>query len=603
MTLERGDGTWSVSGSWYRLRGTDGGLVARLDDASDRPWAELRLLASVDPVDGAPDETLGLSGPELLDGPAPDQAADGRRPIRLSWELRSSSWRRKRLVLEADADELTAWVEVEGDGGIGSVSLLAGRAILPRVTGRLMSGAWFESIVSGGPADPGRLVSTARESAEIGVVSGSEPGRGAWFFTPGPFVFAASRAIAADPIRMPPGPWLAFGLVARTHEAGFTSFRYLAQDRGFGFALDYEGKTEVAGSWRSPSLVIASADDPYAAIGAWRDALAARGLAPGPPAPATVPGWWLEPMFCGWGAQAAIARAAGRPFGAAPGEATQANYDRFLGQLEGRGIRPGTVVVDDKWQIAYGTCEPDRAKWPDLAGWIRGRHDVGQRVLLWYKAWDPEGVPEAWCVRSRDGTPLGIDPTHPDGEAAIRRAVRRMLGEPDVGLGADGLKIDFTARTPSGTATTHHGPEWGVDLARRLLEVVADEARRVRPDVLLIGQAPNPLTVPFQSMIRLNDALRLDDPRPIVDLVASMRHRAAIVRAACPGIPIDTDDWCVPDRAQWRAYAAAKPALGVPALYYVDRLDLSLEPLTDDDAALIRKTWAAYRATLAARRT
>jgi hypothetical protein len=308
-------------------------------------------------------------------------------------------------------------------------------------------------------------------------------------------------------------------------------------------------------------------------------------------------------MFCGWGAQAAIARAAGRPFGAAPAEATEANYDRFLAELDARGIDPGTVVIDDKWQAAYGTCAPDPTKWPDLAGWIRRRHAGGRRVLLWYKAWDPDGLPAEWCVRSAGGTPLGVDPSHPHGEAAIRGAIRRMLGDGEGELDADGLKIDFTARTPSGVATIHHGPDWGVDLLRRLLEIVADEARRAKPDALLVGHAPNPLTAPSLSMLRLNDALRLDDPPLDVDLVGSMRHRAAIVRASCPGVPIDTDDWCVPNRAEWRRYAAAKAALGVPALYYTDRLDLSGEPLTDEDAAVIRETWAAYRTSLGTRRT
>ena len=53
---------------------------------------------------------------------------------------------------------------------------------------------------------------------------------------------------------------------------------------------------------------------------------------------------------------------------------------------------PGTVVIDDKWQSAYGTNEPDTGKWPDLKAWIAGRHARGQRVLLWWKAWDPEGL-------------------------------------------------------------------------------------------------------------------------------------------------------------------------------------------------------------------
>jgi len=96
-------------------------------------------------------------------------------------------------------------------------------------------------------------------------------------------------------------------------------------------------------------------------------------------------------------------------------------------------------------------------------------------------------------------------------------------------------------------------------------------------------------------MIRLNDTLRLDDPEPRVDVVPQMRYRAAVVASACPGHLIDTDDWCAPDLATWRAYTTIKPQLGVPALYYATTLDLSGEALEDADYELLRRTWESYR--------
>jgi hypothetical protein len=265
----------------------------------------------------------------------------------------------------------------------------------------------------------------------------------------------------------------------------------------------------------------------------------------------------------------------------------------MLGGLAARGIVPGTIVIDDKWQLAYGTNEPDPAKWPDLRGWIAGRHERGQRVLLWWKAWDPEGLPDSLAVTSASGAVLGLDPTNPAAREALRHAVRRMLG-PD-GLDADGLKIDFTARTPSGIATRHGGGAWGVELLRLLLATVHDEAKRVKPESLLVGHTPNALVAGAVDMLRLNDTLRLDDPQPRVDVVPQMRYRAAVVRAACPDHLVDTDDWCAPDLETWRAYLAAKVDLGVPALYYATGLDLSREAFTDGDYELLRRTWGDYR--------
>ena len=579
VSLRRDDDRWSVEGPSYRLSGTVDGPVAALAGSDGGRWAELRLLASVD-TRVADDETFEVHGPTI------DERPGG---LRLAWELTGSTWAAKRLILEASDDTLSFVAEVEGAGALTTVTLLAGRVVGPRASGTVMSGAWFQSIVSGGPGDPGRIVTPASESASIGVVSGAEPGRGRWFFTPGPFVFAASRSPASEPMRLPEGDWLAFAVDAVAGEAGFTEVTYRAVDRGFAIELDYDGHTSVNGSWRSPPLVIHEASDPYAAVAIQRERLAtpARSTRPNPPA------WWREPIFCGWGAQCADAAADGLPMAAAAARATETNYDRWLEELDSHGLVPGTVVLDDKWQATYGANEPDAAKWPDLRGWIADRHAREQRVLLWYKAWDPEGLPAAWCVRRADGAPIGIDPTNPDAEGGLRASVRAMLG-PD-GLDADGLKIDLTARTPSGRATTHHGSAWGVDLLRSLLEILADEARRAKPDALLVGHAPNPIVAPALGMLRLNDALRLDDPRPDVDIVPQMRYRAGVAHAACPDHLIDTDDWCVPDLAGWRAYTEIKAELGVPALYYVAHLDRTLERFEESDYALLRDVWGTYR--------
>ena len=586
MRLERSAGELAVHGDKYRLTVPVGRGVAFLDGADGARWAELRLLASVDSLEG-PDETLAVGEPAVH-----EEAG----LVRLTWQLASSRWPSRWLVVEAVPDGLSVVAEVEGSGRLTDVTLLAGRAVLPRTNGFLMSGAWFETLFCPSPTDPGQIVKPASESAAIGVVTGSEPGRGNWFFTPGPFCYAVAHGAVGDPLTVPAGPWLTFGLEVEPGAASFGAFAWRAVDRGFGLGLDYEGKTAVDGRWRTPRLVIGFADDPYAAIAAHRGRLVGAGLVPEAVSRSngtTGPAWWREPFFCGWGAQCALARRDGLPISAAPGYASQELYDEFLATLEDRGVIPGTIVIDDKWQLEYGTSEPHPDRWPDLRGWIARRHDRDQRVLLWFKAWTTEGVPPEACVRNGLGEPIGVDPTHPEGEAAIRRSVLRIVAADE--LDADGLKIDFTGRTPAGIATLHHGGAWGVELLRRLLDIVADEARSLKPDVLLVGHTPNPLVAAAVDMIRLNDALRLDDPRPIVDIIPQMRYRAAVARAACPDHLIDTDDWCAPSLEVWRAYAAVKPSLGVPALYYATHLDLTGEAFEARDYELIRATWAAYR--------
>jgi hypothetical protein len=587
-----GDGIAPIveSGS-YRLTVVAGRPVALLDDARGDRWAELRLLASLDTLDGA-DETTAVVGPEV-------DERDGGAVV-LTWGLASTVWARKSISLTCREDEIEVRTWVSGAGRLTTVELLGGPATIPpAATGRFASGAWFETLFSPAPSDPARIVQPAAESSTIGVVGGSEPGRGHWFFTPGPFCYAVNRVAIADAAEPPVGEWLTFGLAASVAQLNFTDFEYLASDRGFRFALRYEGHTVVDGEFAAPALLIGfGAADPYDAIRRHRSALVERGLAARlqrePPSAASArPAWWREPMFCGWGAQCHLARAAGQDLGAAASFSRQDRYDGFLATLEANGVIPGTVVIDDKWQADYGTGDPDASKWPDLRGWIADRHARGQRVLLWWKAWDGGNLPPELWVRTARGEPVALDPENPDARAAIQRGVAAMLGADE--LNADGLKIDFTARTPSGSSLRSHGPAWGVGLLRQLLATVHAEAKRVRPDALIIGHTPNPAVDPYVDVIRLNDMLRLDDPRPVAPIVTQMRYRAGVVRAASPDHLIDTDDWCAPDLASWRAFASIKRELGVPALYYATHLDFSGEALTAADYALLRGSWAAYR--------
>jgi hypothetical protein len=75
-----------------------------------------------------------------------------------------------------------------------------------------------------------------------------------------------------------------------------------------------------------------------------------------------------------------------------------------------------------------------------------------------------------------------------------------------------------------------------------------------------------------------------------------MRYRTAVARAACPELLVDTDDWCVPDKASWREFLELKPELGVPSLYYATHIDRTGEALDADDYEALRRAWARWRA-------
>jgi hypothetical protein len=577
IVLERptgeADGNLRIRARAYSLSLGQSSHFILLDDAEGRRWADLALLASVDSQSGV-DTTTDIGEAQLS-------------PLTEGWRvaipLGSSAWSAKTVTIDCFDDWFQIFVEVEGRGDITDVHLLGGEYTgdLRRGTGFYRSAARFASLFNPEPSRLERRCTPPEVSSVIDVMGTDLPGLQHWFFTPAPFCYAASLSRPpADPSALPEGPWLTFGLAVEPGEHDFTGFAFDALEDGFSIRLTYEGHHSVDGRWRSPALLFGfGAPDPYAGIRqyvAWLEALALV-----PPAVQRIrPGWWRRPIFCGWGAQSHRGLLAGTP---AQSFATQLDYDEFLGQLLARGLKPGTIVIDDKWQSAYGTGAADADKWPDLTGWIAQRHEAGQRVLLWWKAWDPQGLEPDLCVRDARGRPVAADPSNPAYEAYLRAVITDLLSEDRVD--ADGFKIDFTARTPSGASLRSHGGGWGAELLHRLLAIIYSQAKRIKPDALIITHTPNAYFRNVTDMIRLND---VNSAHPVLP---QMWHRARVAQAACPDLLIDPDNWQMPDRASWRSYLAVQPQIGVPSLYYATHVDLSSESFEEGDYAAIADAW------------
>jgi hypothetical protein len=271
---------------------------------------------------------------------------------------------------------------------------------------------------------------------------------------------------------------------------------------------------------------------------------------------------------------------------------------------------PGTVEIDDQWETVYGSGEPHPERWPDLRGWIADRHAAGQRVLLWWKAWDPSALSPEQCIVTPSGRPLAADPGSPAYLAHVERVVGQLLG-PDA-LDADGFKIDFLQRAPAGRGLRRPGAPsdapWGIAALHALLAAIHRAAKAAKPDALVITHTPHPGFGDVTDMLRLNDLLVHSLAGEAVPPVQQLVFRHAVTAASMPNHLIDTDQWPIATRPEWRAYVGEQIQLGVPSLYYAEhlhfteylhfaeRIDHVGDALGADELALVAEAWAKYRA-------
>lgn len=559
-------------------RGVVRSPYVQLSDPQGVRWTRLSVLSSVHTVQGR-DETMTIHEPVV--------STDGDDLV-MSVRTTSSHWGSRTLELRCTADTVELTLTATGTGELTDVTIGGGDGILPTgASGTFRSSIDAASLYVPTPTEPVAFARPADTAASLGIVGDADPGRLHGIYSPPPLTFAWGRSAVDDAVDPPGGDWLAVSLRAPIDELRFTALRYEPADGGFVLRLPYEGHTRVEGEWRSPVFVLRPVASALDAVTSHRDDLIAHGFAPaeGP----VVEDWWFEPIFCGWGAQ--VARG-GAP---APDLCSQELYDEFLAILRGAGLEPGTIVVDDRWQAEYGTAEPDLSTWPDLRGWIADRHAEGRRVLLWFKAWDPAGLPADECVTDAAGRSIAADPGSPAYRARLRDIISRLLG-PD-GLDADGFKLDFTQRAPSGQSMrTAPGGEglWGVAMLHRLIAEIYDAAKAAKSDALVITHTVHPSFGGVTDMIRTNDVLENDAAGNPVSVARQLRARHAIASRALPHHPIDTDQWPMPGKDEWLDYARVQATLGVPALYYLERVRDD-EPITADDLAVIRATWDDYR--------
>ena len=374
------------------------------------------------------------------------------------------------------------------------------------------------------------------------------------------------------------GSWMGVGIGARPGDYRFPAFEYAgSRYAGASFYIDYLGYRTIDGEFASPVLSLTFAYDPFDAMERYTAWLDQKGFSTR--APDHDAYWHHLPIFCGWAEQTVESV----PFGQAPNAlSTQANYEKWIGVLEQRGLPVGTIVIDDKWQQNYGTFEVDARKWPDLKGFVAAQHEKGRHVLLWVPVAHPEGLPMDLCI-AVGGKCAGADVGKPEYEAYLRPRIHHLIAD----IGVDGFKEDWVG-APAQAGVPLTGGLIGLEFVRRFQWILYDETHSVKPDAMVETQTVNALFRESSDVIRLNDiwyAMR--------EVPQSMRLRARIAHIS--GWPlVDTDNASSTTLKEWWNYMQAQPEIGIPALYFITRTESTQEEPSDAQWSALKRIWQAY---------
>ena len=371
------------------------------------------------------------------------------------------------------------------------------------------------------------------------------------------------------------------GIAAEAGWHRWNSVRFEATSEAVHLSIDLEGETIPASAAQHIEVLLVGFGADIAHLEALASGL--RLQYPEPPEQKVVPEWWLRPIYCGWGDQVAFAMAeegVGKER-RAMAYCIQGLYERWISRLEEAEVPVGTVIVDGGWSLT-GVWQADEIRWPEMKEFIRRQHEAGRKVLLWLGTWLWDGLAKELSILG-DGRQWVADPTNPRYIELITQWITEMLS-PE-GLDADGFKIDQLGFSPNrrsprwcprfgflelGTEPVREvqqaGEGWGIELLYLYQKAIYQAAKAAKPDCLITSSTVHPYFRDTFDMVRLHDMGRVPP-----DLMAAMKARADLAKAALPQHPIDTDDWIHRDYGMWLEYTMRSIEIGVPCIFFTER--------------------------------
>ena len=564
MLVTRNEQSVSVEAAAYAIVATAESISVRL---AGEEVAGLRPSSAVDTMIRAEDGTISGKS-DSLTSPLTLSVTEEDGVPALVWSAKSACWEKTEYILRLYETHAEYFVRVMGKGDVDTIYYFIGTAPV---------GSTYEFDTGFMPIP---TVTGARQ-CEFSAQDSYEE----FSYLTVPPLFCYVFDICGIKEK------LALALAADPGEHNFTRFDYHTKSKNslnrFWFTTDQAGHTHVDGTWKSPSILIYGTPDRHSALKFYADYYYETGRAAKKDPAEKKPRFWYGPMACGWIEQYAQ-MAASNGTGNQNEWARQSTYDRFNAELERRDLHPQILIIDDQWQAHYGTAVEDKEKWPDLRGWIdENRTKYNRHVMLWFKLWSDDGLPDDCCLIDRDSGARFADPTAPAYRAYLRETMHRLLSADEGCLNADGLKLDFAFTQPVGRNVTSYDGRYGVELYLELIRLIYEYAKEAKPEAVISGSPCHPL------FARYIDHARLHDYCPnLRRCYEEFAFRKEIYEIAMPGVLFDTDGAGFSSHRDTMRYLTMAPELGIPDLYCIT--DMPSIRLTDEDWAKVAAVWKEY---------
>ncbi|WP_309384365.1 hypothetical protein [Cerasicoccus frondis] len=196
---------------------------------------------------------------------------------------------------------------------------------------------------------------------------------------------------------------------------------------------------------------------------------------------------------------------------------------KFTAERARRDFGVDILIYDDPWETFCSSGDTNYERFPDFDESVQESLNLGLKVGFWHSVgWldrpeefglgredllcgvDGEPRVSSWSFNPFDKGPrhFALDPSSPKSRQFLIERTRKVLAKYPASL----LKLDFYYGLPGPDVAVPRDPQYrGEKLGIALINIIAREARRIRPDITILCYGLHPLIGENTHLVALDD--------------------------------------------------------------------------------------------------